>query len=105
MTAQEANKIIAEYMGYNSVFINVINGKSPILWIRSRERICREIIFNTLDTLIPVWEKLDATISTMVDNSLYLYANNERYFWKATSIQEAALIATAKAIKELNNER
>ena len=103
MTAQEANGIIAEFMGHKAKAIT--------------ERIGIKIIqypqYVSLDALVPVWEKLDLPniyeldvrdpnqyakgfgIRTYADLSYIQYEDHSQ------SIQEAAAIATAKAILEL----
>lgn len=68
---------------------------------------------DSLDSLVPVWEKLDIehivsfpqsypkirfTISKHISQD-----KTKSWTGKGDSIQEAACIATAKAIKELNN--
>ena len=87
MKLQEANKAICGYMG-------------TMCFESSKHCI------NSLDALIPVWKKLKATG----------FVCNERFARKRYSfticlscgygdtIQEAATIATAKAIQELSNE-
>ena len=101
MTPQEANKIIAEYMG--KAWANE--------WLLLEGYI-------SLDALVPVWEKLDLPCDYeflspreakdprwtfriqkgFKDNG----KPTNNYQWQCeNTIQEAAAIATAKAIKEL----
>lgn len=100
MTPQEANKIIAEFMGNK--------------WDRDRVAITEEDGFThyhtpyskNLDALVPVWEKLK--LGTCGESLIFnknCMGNWEADFYSGDSesetIQEAACIATAKAIKEL----
>lgn len=123
MTAQEANKIIAEFLGWRLENNNWILGDfekdghetgcpntdeykdyAPNNYIRS------------LDALVPVWEKLKDFHNGEIDISLapdekhwvsidhfkdgHCYSSSSR----GETVQEAAAIATAKAIKEMVKE-
>lgn len=97
MNTSEANKIIAEYMGYKddgTEFDAIIHENAAYA--------------KSLDALVPVWEKLP-TLPEFFSNSknhyevmfdigdtATMYAKGE-----AATIQEAACIATARAILEL----
>ena len=104
MTAEEANKIIALYMGVPEQYIN------GSIW--SAEKGSTTTNFMSLDALVPVWEKLKGRAG-VIDLSLYPNGEPKAVILNvlygsigvdAETIQEAACIATAKAIKELNNE-
>lgn len=112
METKEANKIIANYMGLyvhkkhivTSVRLGRVNGSHV-----------GPLYSESLDALVPVWEKLDLNMISIDDmNGLASVRcgvsawslKNERKFLIAAknikvSIYEAAAIATAKAIKEL----
>ena len=113
MKADEANKIIADFMGYG--IAKKVNGvpfaTSPIPKAKYR----LEDYYLSLDALVPVWEKLE-----FFDNEEFITTDNEVTIKKwhgdgewlfmfneiegvgfGRTLQEAAAIATAKAIKEL----
>ena len=111
MTPEEANKIIAEYMCYR-----LREGYSD-RWCNEKGS-CGEPDFISLDALVPVWEKLKENgvwlnkLGNRNYNQFCLFADKptETYtpfspfdFFEhiGETIQEAAAIATAKAIKEL----
>lgn len=88
MTDLEVNKIISEFMDDESITQTMLN-------------MGRKKYTESLDSLVPVWEKLD--------NS---YNHYGRFVWlkeliynakseHMKTIQQAAAYATAKAIKEL----
>lgn len=113
MTIQEADKVIADYMG--------IEGQFPD--IKSKTcNICGEqeafLYSESLDSLVPVWERIpDGVLSIsflssgVFNHQVEVFDNDEnlKYVHKTclgitgpkVSIQEAACIATAKAIREL----
>lgn len=95
MKSEEANKIIAEFMG-TGVWVPVDNDCGEL-----------ETLYSwSLDALVPVWEKLDKKpicISQGINQcegkwfvQYGLFDGGER-----ETIQEAAAIATAKAIQEM----
>lgn len=100
MTLEEANKTIAEYMG--TTYRNTKHG-NEIMYLGYS---------NSLDALVPVWEKLKVHEHVALD-----ITNKEVFVWEegnytcgwhsynstGNTIQEAACLATAKAIKELND--
>lgn len=121
MTTQEANRTIAEYMGgpyigdacIDSVGIN--DGKSYCTTSEICER-CEEIesYYLSLDRLVPVWEKLDFMVVELFargykDNKgaqiTCLPSHLRHYDLEGKTIQEAACIATAKAIESLLGEK
>jgi hypothetical protein len=109
MKPDEANKIIAEYMGWYKQSTD----KHPHAWNNNEGfRVNKHEWFSeSLDALVPVWEKLEYV-------PLFKQARLSKTYWckvesidigKPTfcspegivTIQEAAAIATAKAIQEL----
>jgi len=96
MTTEEANKIIAEFMEWDI---------KPE-WLEQPSWL-------GLDDLVPVWEKLKNEYMAILidikskDVGYYFkgdYIEDPKINAKAGSIQEAAAIATAKAIKELKEK-
>ena len=108
MKASEANQIIAEYMGFT-----VYSSECEIM-PQGMSHVREDFLTydKSLDALVPVWEKLNTRITRLG----FIYENNSHRFglempnvskiiWhEGGSIQEAAAIATAKAIKELGRE-
>jgi len=111
MTPQEANRIIAEYMG----------DKSPVpvnLHELSEKQLRQYLPYaHSLDALVPVWEKARIFNVCQFDfnrlgNSYEFTIFQDRpdkeygnqWYAKESTVQEAAALATAKAIKELKNE-
>lgn len=119
MTPQEANKIIAEFMGY--YFIGVEKKRlniSPFLILTRTsdgERVYKYPYSESLDALVSVWEKLNLGIFKVFRNCTdrkhfdYQYHFkvelspflDKTYTGRGLEIQEDAAIATAKAILEL----
>lgn len=114
MEIREANKIIAEYMGWK---IRYIGNFEPVEYFYEGPGNCIEDggtcrYTGTLDSLVPVWEKMEGDISKPIVSRAYMRNDKERWGFRlwgtqsnlATSetIQEAACIATAKCIVELN---
>ena len=113
MKTEEANKIIAEFMGWTVLTPKEWSEKE---WIDKGE-ICSDSIkikySISLDALVPVWEKLkyDPTFVYCVPEKkwtcslMHIFTKEiEKGYGKAATIQEAACMATAKAIKELTND-
>lgn len=104
MNSQEANKIIAEFMEWELFKETVSDGIFH-----------RPLFTLSLDALVPVWEKIGKYPNMTKWSGLYScefqisigkgfkYKIVECCNHKGT-IQEAAAIATAKAIKEKNND-
>ena len=130
MDTQEANRIIAEFMGWE--FVRRDHELQGDVWRNKEDGVYSskyrynydqvpEGYSESLDALVPVWEKLTTaridinmqggirpiaflTIYNMVpkhkqDESLW---GDDHYEIQRDTIQEAAAIATAKAIQELN---
>lgn len=102
MKIEEANKIIAEYMGwkYDGIF------DDDLMWCP--ESGYREAVRfkDSLDALVPVWEKIKCTQIKLGDSygfeqCVVRYKFDEWVWSEGKSIQHAACIATAKAVKEL----
>jgi hypothetical protein len=110
MTDEEVNKIIAEYMGSNiigeheckdcgNILLSDLNYRDGSIWgmIRYTE---------SLDALVPVWEKLRDSFDIYYEHR---YREFDLGLGRSTSssigntIQQAAAHATAKAIQELND--
>lgn len=107
MTNNEINKIIAEYMNLEIEF----DEKIEQYITPSRDRWWSPVMFcNSLDSLVPVWEKLgdvgfNMNFSKRKIDSLWEAHTNEcmiRGWWiRCETIQQAAARATAKVIQEL----
>jgi hypothetical protein len=111
MNIEEANKIVAEYMGWekyeHDVFgVGYRQGKLSFGFD------CNFPDYRSLDDLIPVWEKLKLMRVTLEPYNGWsnefdpradvdLSHNHES---RGSTLQEAACIATAKAIQELKND-
>jgi len=105
MNAETANKIIAEYMGGpykgDSMYCS-LDGETIIPDIEDQIK----EHYLSLDTLVPVWEKLQ--LSPIMEMTSKYW---EVCFWysdlsynhetSGETLQQAAAIATAKMIKEL----
>lgn len=91
MNDKEVNKIIAEFMGFNESDIEVG---------------CYPKYTNSLDALVPVWEKLKTKQVRLGDSygfdQCQLYTGIDPTIWSdGKTVQQAAAHATAKAIKEI----
>jgi hypothetical protein len=120
MDAQEANKIIAEYMG-----LTVYRGKrgshkivTSVSLGRVNGSVVSDLYSESLDSLVPVWEKLKLfekgygfkiyeynkkgwyCCFQKYDGQIFMMINHFIVI-ERKSIQEAAAIATAKAIEQL----
>jgi len=116
MTSEEANKIIAKYMCNCSTQYKAKGRKVYISHNPDPYKFYEhgKVYSESLDALVPVWEKLKVKPDfkyNYLDNSIscglhdYMdfgfYSGVVGGFQRAESIHEAAAIATAKAIKEL----
>lgn len=101
MTDQEVNKIIAEFMGFelheDYIFKEYENGIVE-----------DDLYTESLDALVPVWEKLQIDFNFMmqgsfVKNNFSIFKHGKAICAKQNkkTIQQAAAHATAKAIVEL----
>lgn len=94
MKAEQANRIIAEFMGtYN-------RRDNDGYWLPSPN-------YQSLDALVPVWEKLrkrDFKFAFRDNYEFLIITTKDKYnFGDGETIQQAACIATAKTIKELED--
>ena len=114
MTNEEVNRIIVDFMGWEFDY-----HKIGVMLVEDGET-CdySELYTESLDALVPVWERLDNHTVTTFDGILLSYYKDkdsacfiviegydsiDSYHDSDTraTIQEAAAHATAKAIKEL----
>ena len=115
MKVEEANKIIAKFMGWKfSQLVGFTNGYG---YMRNKgEELLTEHFedyYISLDKLVPVWEKLKPetdewviTLGKTISSGFSGYYAQVIEVYNSiesegNTIQEAAAIATAKAIKEL----
>ena len=110
MTPQEANEIIHAYMGRGCLIYTASDG-----FIDSSGSINERLLYsNSLDALVPVWEKLNYSAVEVElrgfacgDKTCVVYQFNRECTSvqiESETIQEAAAIATAKAIKEIEKD-
>lgn len=88
MNENEVNKIIAEYMKMGKV----------------QQEFHAHLYSESLDALVPVWDKLDIYRLFSFDSNIFrIYKNKHKAHWKGTgkTIQQAAAIATARCVQEL----
>jgi hypothetical protein len=111
MTNEEANKVIAEYMGWVPKRINksLISG-----WSKDSVYVDADYFSESLDALVPVWEKMKSIFNeedNFISSEVRLNKYREEYRCRlmsgticstAYTIQEAAAIATAHCIKALS---
>ena len=103
MTNNEVNKVIAKYMGLTS--LNERNIKGFV------GRADYKVYTEALDSLVPVWERLDRYAACGKQESQGFQAtmlpttvSNMASVYSMPSIQEAAAQATAKAIMALEEQ-
>lgn len=111
MTPEEADEIIAGYMGHKNPRVGHSNHTDHIVVDSHKEGYTSELFpryTQSLDALIPVWKKLDTAprFYKMSDAPLWIRCDiwngqGESQAVGNYTITEAAAIATAKAIKEL----
>ena len=110
MTTEEVNKIIAKYLGNDAIY----NMKKCYRGSPTEDDAYGALLYpfhESLDSLVPVWEKLKEVMCldpcekscVNMDYSGF-YIDHGDFNAKAVTIQEAAAIATAKAIQELTDE-
>lgn len=100
MTKEEANKIIAEFMGAFTEYPTSVCEFGEVQFEYDYP-----LYSKSLDELVPVWEKLEFLLISCdwIDNKyIFTIHTNKNISNKSSTIQEAACIATAKSIKELN---
>ena len=106
MTPQEANKIIAEFMGYETDG-SVIAKAIAVVKVSDGEPDYIGAYSEYLDSLAPVWEKLNLDGGWVYDSCggkeswIITFTGKEDSGEWCPTIQEAAAIATAKAIQEM----
>lgn len=100
MNAEEANKIITEYM-YPEFKV--------MEYIPASYQKCLYYC-QSLDGLVPVWEQLGNVVQDVHIERCYIKPSVELqsitghiYYSQRSTIQEAACIATAEAIQEVDN--
>ena len=128
MTNNEVNKVVAEYMGfkykqlaglaYEGFWVDTNKHKSEdtntllgaLHFNRDGFKLARELSYtDSLDALVPVWERLSVEFS-YIDGHFNIHRDNHENsvicneFVYKKSIQEAAAHATAKAILALNEK-
>jgi len=113
MKPEEANKIIAEYMGFKLVYRGV---KNSVYFIGNEKEECASVTYTqSLDALVPVWQKMSKNDGILIyspidgdlsEASFDLETNLDidHGGWEidridAPTIQEAAAISTAIAIR------
>lgn len=101
---EEAVKVVAEFMG-----VGIESSKMGDVWAGRYDR--------SLDSLVPVWEKLELFTEYSFDLcrelkderrwgfSLENFTRSIKFESSGETIQQAALLATAKVIESLRNER
>ena len=100
MEIQEANKmIIAEYMGTYEPYLGGSQGSDTPAIDMTPD-------YGSLDALVPVWEKLNFSFEGWVaHDKCYIQLRGHfggvKSMGKSDTIQEAACIATAKAVEAL----
>ena len=109
MNEQEANKVIAEYMGETLQGDYRVSGRVGTS-IDPSAVYLSEPYYKSLDALVPVWERLEDMTGSGHDSYfkrwsdgdwLFDFGETEKAHSFSASLQQAACIATAKAIKEL----
>ena len=102
MNTTEANKIIADFMG---VKVEDDCPYTEAMYEGEMTKVYGSPYFSSLDALVPVWEKLEflhCQFNWIPDNTFNCTLSlNEEHNANSKTIQEAATIATAKAIQEL----
>lgn len=120
VTLENCNEIIAEFMGWElekGIFVK----RHPVHdWVTHEVRYCKMKTYTeSLDSLVPVWEKLgdNGTVKISMHDRFIKRVTCELYRYdgdkcktaekfeplEEKSFSEVAAIATAKAIKELEN--
>jgi len=106
MTTDEANGVCAEFMGWKFS----TDGSGDYFYLERRWE--SDIYSESLDALVPVWEKLEPRSELIFDRFYddegdywHVYFKDQKISITYTSLQEAACIATAKAIQELKENK
>ena len=119
----EANKICAEFIGWTKIQNSDIAPFGRLVGLNPKTRMSKyghqKVIlpcFCSLDALVPIWEKLEVldlkfecfmydSIGWFLDIGANKDTREDDLNQLGYSIQEAALIATAKAIKKFIKKR
>ena len=108
MTPQEASEIIAKFMGYKKLDPPTRTSRFYISWVKDKKRMSSLDFHRSLDALVSVWKKLG-----YMSCNIHLWEDGKKYVEfvhggsslggdnYCDNIQEAAAIATAKAIQEM----
>ena len=113
MTLEEANKIIAEYMGYELVDQPHSMSRNPLkMTVKRKFEFEITAYSKSLDALVPVWDKLGYSKTQGI--GFHRYKSGWQvgigtilpliHLSTSVTLQEAACLATAKAIKELKEK-
>lgn len=98
MTPEEANKIIAEYMG------NVQPVPTNISELSEKQQVIYQPYAHSLDALVPVWEKYlkeQEAKAAFLLGGIFKKLRNE--IWNRTGkCNEVVAVATAKVLQELS---
>lgn len=100
MTTDEADKIIAAYMNFKLIL------RGDTYFIGNHKELCVSDIYSeSLDALVPVWEKLDyiKVLSVISRMKMFLFKPVALERIGESTIQESVAIATAKAILGINS--
>lgn len=111
MTPQEASEIIAKFMGYKKLDPPTRANRFDIRWVKGKKRMSSLDFHRSLDALVPVWEKLiqnkdNKYLQLRRQGEMFLCGIEDQYpndfdWTMSENAQEAAAIATAKAIQEM----
>ena len=94
MRPEEADKIIAEFMG--------LKHNMPFVSYKDSDTIVSVEYSQSLDALVPVWEKLTGGKNHALWDCLKNIIDDDESIWSISgNFTQAAAIATAKAIKEI----
>jgi len=117
MEIENADKIIAEYMGYEVDSTHIYTGSVLGYRITGENTYIKNNHFSaSLDALVPVWEKMSNFWNELDFNlspdkkpffNIDYFIGRDCYCINSygKTIQEAACVATAKAIESLKNDQ
>jgi hypothetical protein len=106
LTDEIVNKGIAEFMGYEVVTWNEPHIQGTALFNKEKQEfITGNYYTESLDALVPVWEKYKIAFEVLPQGNGYTFLVMSTDIWvEEKTIQQAAAYATYKAIKELRDE-